>query len=147
MACACCAAATSHDRHFNHFPPTLPTGVPKLSNYLIEAFQRSAGEAVEDRWLWLEAAHVTGQSVLKLHWQSHVWMLQARPAKCKIATEIGGQLFRLALVPFGASATKIAILATLAAATSTPSIPWSSQTQWLSVIREAWNSVGTREAA
>ena len=34
------------------------------------------GTIVEDRWLWLMAAHVTGQRLLALHAHSHWQMLR-----------------------------------------------------------------------
>ncbi len=113
--------------------------------YLIEAFQRSAGEAVEDRWLWLEAAHVTGQSVLKLHWQSHVWMLRhARQSQDR--AEIGGQLLRLALVPFGHLLQRLPS-GNIGRSHVNAFNPMVVPDAVAQRVREAWNSVGTREAA
>lgn len=67
---------------------------------LIASFQQSAGQPASERWLWLEAAHVTGQAVFQLHWRSHVWMLRfARQQHDHI--EVTGQILRLALVPLG----------------------------------------------
>lgn len=55
---------------------------------------------LEARWRWLMAAHVAGQPVLRLHWDSHRRMLAlARGSGDR--REVAGQWLRLALVPFG----------------------------------------------
>ncbi len=67
---------------------------------LLEAFDASAGQAAPQRWLWLEAAHVVGQTTLPLHWRSHRRML-AYARELGDRREIAGQWLRLALVPVG----------------------------------------------
>jgi hypothetical protein len=54
----------------------------------------------EQRWTWLMAAHVVGQPVFALHWDSHVRMLRLA-IELRDAREAAGQLLRLALVPVG----------------------------------------------
>ncbi|MBX3587445.1 MAG: DUF3703 domain-containing protein [Ramlibacter sp.] len=129
-------------------PSSIPLSADRRAqafNYLIEAFQRSAGDAVEARWLWLEAAHVTGQSVLKLHWQSHVWMLRhARQSQDR--AEIGGQLFRLALVPLGHLLQRLP-LGNIGRSHVNAFKPMVVPDAVAQRIREAWNSIGAQEAA
>lgn len=67
---------------------------------LLDAFAASAGQPPAQRWLWLEAAHVVGQTRLLLHWQSHRHML-AYARVLGDRREIAGQWLRLALVPLG----------------------------------------------
>lgn len=129
-------------------PSSIPLSADRRAqafNYLIEAFQRSAGDTVEARWLWLEAAHVTGQSVLKLHWQSHVWMLRhARQSQDR--AEIGGQLFRLALVPLGHLLQRLP-LGNIGRSHVNAFKPMVVPDAVAQRIREAWNSIGAQEAA
>jgi hypothetical protein len=54
----------------------------------------------EERWRWLMAAHVVGQQDLRLHLHSHRQML-ALAWESRDWPEVGGQLFRLGLVPLG----------------------------------------------
>lgn len=67
---------------------------------LVQAFEASTGDAPAQRWLWLEAAHVVGQTTLALHWRSHRHML-AYARALGDRREIAGQWLRLALVPMG----------------------------------------------
>lgn len=67
---------------------------------LLDGFAASAGHPPVQRWLWLEAAHVVGQTRLGLHWQSHRHML-AYACELGDRREIAGQWLRLALVPLG----------------------------------------------
>jgi len=67
---------------------------------LLDAFDASVGQAPAQRWLWLEAAHVVGQTRFSLHWQSHRCML-AYARTLGDRREIAGQWLRLALVPLG----------------------------------------------
>lgn len=60
---------------------------------------RAAG-STERAWMWLEAAHVVGQLHFKLHWQTHAYML-GLAWRTRDWPETAGQLFRLAMVPFG----------------------------------------------
>lgn len=68
--------------------------------HLLDAFAASAGQPPGQRWLWLEAAHIVGQTRLALHWQSHRHML-AYAGELGDRREIAGQWLRLALVPLG----------------------------------------------
>ncbi len=114
-------------------------------NYLIEAFQRSDGQPEKDRWLWLEAAHVTGQTVLRLHWQSHIWMLRyARQMQDR--DEISGQLLRLALVPLGHLLRRLP-LGNIGRSHVNAFKPMVVPDAVSQLIREAWKSVGAQEAA
>ena len=114
-------------------------------NYLIEAFQRSAGEAADARWLWLEAAHVTGQTVLRLHWQSHIWMLR-HARQMRDRDEISGQLLRLALVPLGHLLQRLP-LGNIGRSHVNAFKPMVVPDAVSQLIREAWKSVGAQEAA
>lgn len=67
---------------------------------LLDGFDASTGLAPAQRWLWLEAAHVVGQTRLSLHWQSHRHML-AYARELGDRREVAGQWLRLALVPLG----------------------------------------------
>lgn len=67
---------------------------------LLRGFAQSQEQDAEVRWRWLTAAHIVGQYRLRLHWNSHAQML-AFAAKQKDWPEVLGQLFRLALVPWG----------------------------------------------
>lgn len=58
------------------------------------------GEDAEQRWTWLMAAHVVGQTDLRLHLHSH-WRMLALALAQRDAREAAGQLLRLALVPLG----------------------------------------------
>ena len=69
-------------------------------NNLLDAFAASVGQPPGQRWLWLEAAHIVGQTRLALHWQSHRHML-AYACELGDRREIAGQWLRLALVPLG----------------------------------------------
>lgn len=68
--------------------------------HLLDAFAASGGQPPAQRWLWLEAAHVMGQTRLVLHWQAHRHML-AYARELGDRREIAGQWLRLALVPLG----------------------------------------------
>lgn len=67
---------------------------------LLSAFSRQPQTTAAQRWQLLEAAHVLGQSVLALHWQSHVVMLRYA-LQLRDGREAAGQVLRLALVPLG----------------------------------------------
>lgn len=57
-------------------------------------------QQLESRWTWLMAAHVVGQHVVDLHFDSHVRMLRlARQANDW--REAAGQVLRIALLPLG----------------------------------------------
>ncbi|WBY00088.1 DUF3703 domain-containing protein [Ramlibacter tataouinensis] len=65
---------------------------------LIDRLDRNAPP--EEQWRLLMAAHVAGQLVLRLHWDSHCRMLALAWRQRDIG-EVAGQLLRLALVPVG----------------------------------------------
>ena len=69
-------------------------------NHLLASFARQPDAPPAQRWRWLEAAHVLGQTSLPLHWRSHTAMLRYALALGD-AREATGQLLRLALVPLG----------------------------------------------
>lgn len=69
-------------------------------NHLLASFARQPDAPPAQRWRWLEAAHVLGQTSLPLHWRSHTAMLRYALALGD-ARETTGQLLRLALVPLG----------------------------------------------
>ena len=54
----------------------------------------------EQAWLYLEAAHMVGQSYMQLHLQTHVQMLRLA-IHHRNWPEAIGQVFRLLLVPLG----------------------------------------------
>ncbi|RYF39885.1 MAG: DUF3703 domain-containing protein [Comamonadaceae bacterium] len=59
-----------------------------------------ADQDPEHRWAWLMAAHVAGQSDLRLHLHSH-WRMLGLALSQRDAREAAGQLLRLTLVPLG----------------------------------------------
>ena len=59
-----------------------------------------ASNSTEQAWLYLEAAHVVGQSWFKPHLQAHARMLRLA-WRTGDWPEVAGQLLRLALVPLG----------------------------------------------
>jgi hypothetical protein len=72
----------------------------RVYDRLIDGFQASEGQGIEQRWQWLMAAHIVGQMDLRLHIRSHVAML-GFAARTRDWPEAAGQVFRLALVPPG----------------------------------------------
>lgn len=78
----------------------------RLYAYFMDIFRKSAGDAFEERWNWLTAAHIVGQNDLRLHLHSHAVML-AFAASTRDWPEVFGQLVRLALVPVGHLAGKL----------------------------------------
>lgn len=68
--------------------------------HLLADFNASAGQSPAERWPWLEAAHVLGQTAMGLHWRSHTAMLRYA-LQLRDGREATGQLLRLALVPLG----------------------------------------------
>lgn len=79
-----------------------PTALHRCAafNHLLASFARQPDAPPAQRWRWLEAAHVLGQTSLPLHWRSHTAMLRYALALGD-AREATGQLLRLALVPLG----------------------------------------------
>lgn len=75
-------------------------------NHLLASFARQPDAPPAQRWPWLEAAHVLGQTSLPLHWRSHTAMLRYALALGD-AREATGQLLRLALVPLGHLLTRL----------------------------------------
>lgn len=71
-----------------------------------ELLRGSALLAKEQRWTVLMAAHVVGQPLLALHWDSHVRMLRLA-WQTRDWREVAGQLLRLALVPVGHAAGRL----------------------------------------
>lgn len=72
----------------------------RLYDRLLAGFQATSRGDVEARWRWLEAAHVVGQTDLRMHWHSHRTML-GFAIEQRDWPEAAGQVFRLALVPLG----------------------------------------------
>lgn len=68
--------------------------------YLLRGFEASASQSAAQRWLWLEAAHVVGQTNFSLHLRSH-WHMLAYARRLGDRREVAGQWLRLALVPLG----------------------------------------------
>ncbi|MFY3385061.1 DUF3703 domain-containing protein [Paracidovorax sp. MALMAid1276] len=69
-------------------------------DFLLQQFALYADDPPDQRWQWLEAAHVMGQTSLPLHWRSHVAMLRYA-ITLRDGREALGQILRLALVPLG----------------------------------------------
>ncbi len=55
---------------------------------------------LEYRWDCLSAAHIAGQTRIRLHWRTHVAMFSQALAECDWG-EAFGQMLRLLLVPMG----------------------------------------------
>lgn len=68
--------------------------------HLLAAFADDTSALPAQRWLWLEASHVLGQTSLPLHWRSHIAMLRYA-LQLRNLREACGQVLRLALVPLG----------------------------------------------
>jgi hypothetical protein len=81
-------------------PPRPQADVQQAFEVLLCGFEESKGQAIDQRWLWLEAAHVMGQSGLAMHWRAHAWMLRFS-FQLRDWPETAGQFLRLALVPLG----------------------------------------------
>ena len=67
---------------------------------LMHDFKMAGAAETGERWAWLEAAHVVGQSDFSLHWASHTAMLRFA-LQIRDMPEAAGQVFRLALIPLG----------------------------------------------
>jgi hypothetical protein len=72
----------------------------RLFTQLMRGFSEENAAAPDDRWAWLEAAHVVGQQELALHWASHAAMLRLA-LQTRDLPEAAGQVLRLALVAPG----------------------------------------------
>ncbi len=77
-----------------------PTQRRRVYARLVAGFDGLDSSEIEARWSWLAAAHVVGQHDLRLHLHSH-WRMLGLAASTRDWPELGGQLFRLALVPLG----------------------------------------------
>jgi hypothetical protein len=62
--------------------------------------QATQAMPVVQRWDYLSAAHIAGQTQVQTHWQTHIAML-GQAWQERDAREILGQILRLALVPLG----------------------------------------------
>lgn len=83
--------------HMQNMPAALQATV---FEHLLRGFEASAGQSTAQRWLWLEAAHVVGQTTLGLHLRSH-WHMLGYAHTLGDRSEAAGQWLRLALVPLG----------------------------------------------
>lgn len=70
-----------------------------VEHLLLRSRQTPIGQR-ERRWHLLEAAHIVGQTRFGPHLKVHLAMLSLA-LESKDLAEIAGQLFRIALVPFG----------------------------------------------
>ena len=77
-------------------------------DHLLTRFARQPDAPLAQRWRWLEAAHVLGQTTLSLHWRSHTAMLRYA-LQLRDLREAGGQVLRLALVPLGHALARLPI--------------------------------------
>lgn len=67
---------------------------------LLQRYRATPADQLPQRWRLLEAAHVVGQTRMGPHLQSHMAML-GLAWETGDRAEVGGQLFRLMLVPLG----------------------------------------------
>ena len=81
-------------------PGPSATAQARAFEYLLRGFEASAGQSAAQRWLWLEAAHVVGQTTFVPHLRSH-WHMLAYARQLGDRREVAGQWLRLALVPLG----------------------------------------------
>lgn len=75
---------------------------------LMHRYTRLEPGFLEERWSLLMAAHVVGQSELRLHLHSH-WTMLALAVRSRDVREVAGQLLRLALVPVGHLAGRLPV--------------------------------------
>jgi len=68
--------------------------------YLVQQFHASTGQSKVERWRYLEAAHVLGQSRLSLHLRAH-WLMLRFAQSLGDKFEAQGQLKHLCVAPFG----------------------------------------------
>ena len=73
---------------------------PGIFDNLLARYRATPTDQLAQRWLLLEAAHVVGQTSISPHVQSHTAML-GLAWETGAWAEVGGQLFRLMLVPLG----------------------------------------------
>ncbi len=81
-------------------PAPSATAQGRAFESLLRGFEASAGQSAAQRWLWLEAAHVVGQTTFVTHLRSH-WHMLAYARQLGDRRELAGQWLRLALVPLG----------------------------------------------
>ncbi len=62
--------------------------------------EASADIPAAQRWDFLIAAHIAGQTAMGLHWQTHAAMLHQAWQE-RDAREMAGQVMRMALIPLG----------------------------------------------
>jgi hypothetical protein len=62
--------------------------------------QASCQADIHMQWMLLEAAHVVGQSRIGLHTNTH-WRMLRLACRSNDWAEVGGQVFRLLLIPLG----------------------------------------------
>lgn len=80
--------------------PRIDTVNAEVFDHLLARYGALPTDPLPQRWLLLEAAHVVGQTRIGPHLRSHMAML-GLAWETGDRAEIGGQLFRLALVPLG----------------------------------------------
>ncbi|RZJ11815.1 MAG: DUF3703 domain-containing protein [Acidovorax sp.] len=77
-----------------------PLHQSRAFEHLLRGFAQQPQATHAERWHWLEAAHVLGQTSARLHWRSH-WAMLGYAHQVRDWREVAGQLGRLALVPLG----------------------------------------------
>jgi len=77
-------------------------------DHLLATFDRDTNAPPTERWRWLEAAHVLGQSTLPLHGRSHTAMLRYA-LQLRDWREAIGQVMRLLLVPLGHALARLPV--------------------------------------
>lgn len=75
--------------------------------HLMTRFHASSSEPAEQRWRYLEAAHVIGQNRFTLHWRAH-WQMLAFARQLGDAAEARGQWHHLAMVLFAHAVRRMA---------------------------------------
>ncbi len=81
-------------------PANTAAAQARAFEHLLRGFEASAGQPSAQRWLWLEAAHVVGQTAFVPHLRSH-WHMLSYARQLGDRREIAGQWLRLVLVPLG----------------------------------------------
>jgi hypothetical protein len=102
--------------------------------------KNSSHTSAEQRWDLLCAAHIAGQSILRLHIQTHLAML-GLAAQERNAPEVLGQLMRLALVPIGHLAGKLPF-GNSGRANVSAFQPMPIHARWQSLIDQAQRGLG-----
>ena len=75
---------------------------PLVYDRLVRGFAsvRPTAFSLEERWVWLMAAHVVGQHQARLHFDSHRRIL-GLARETRDWGEVAGQVLRIALLPLG----------------------------------------------